>query len=46
MDLGIIGFVDLTHDHFQVREGVEIQNVDVISAIQELMLKVTINEKK
>ncbi|HAN57403.1 redox-sensing transcriptional repressor Rex [Intestinibaculum porci] len=37
--LGIKGIVDFTHNHFIVPEGVEVQNVDVVVAIQELELK-------
>lgn len=37
--LGVKGIVDFTHDHFIVPEGIEVQNVDVVVAIQELELK-------
>ena len=37
--LGVKGIVDFTHSHFTVPEGVEVQNVDVVVAIQELELK-------
>lgn len=39
MDLGIKGIVDFTHSHFTVREDVVVQPVDVVVAIQELVLK-------
>lgn len=45
MDLGIKGIVDFTHTHFLVREGVEVQPVDVVSAIQELALRMKANDK-
>ncbi len=40
MDLGIKGFVDFTHEHFTVDEGIEVKTVDVISAIQELVVQI------
>lgn len=39
MDLGIKGIVDFTHSHFTVRPGIEVQAVDVVVAIQELVIK-------
>ena len=39
MDLGVKGIVDFTHSHFTVRPGVEVQPVDVVVAIQELVIK-------
>ena len=39
MKLGIKGIVDFTHTHFTVEPGVEVQQVDVVVAIQELVLK-------
>ena len=39
MDLGVKGIVDFTHSHFTVRDDVVIQTVDVVVAIQELVLK-------
>ncbi len=39
MDLGIKGIVDFTHSHFKVRPGVDVQPVDVVVAIQELVIK-------
>ncbi|WP_249029914.1 redox-sensing transcriptional repressor Rex [Tannockella kyphosi] len=39
MDLGIKGIVDFTHSHFTVRPGVDVQAVDVVVAIQELVIK-------
>lgn len=39
MDLGIKGIVDFTHSHFTVRSDVVVQTVDVVVAIQELVLK-------
>lgn len=44
MDLGIKGIVDFTHTHFLVREGVEVQPVDVVAAIQELALRMKANK--
>ncbi len=43
MDLGVKGIVDFTHTHFTVREGVEVKPVDVVAAIQELVLKIHTN---
>ncbi|MBO6047944.1 MAG: redox-sensing transcriptional repressor Rex [Erysipelotrichaceae bacterium] len=37
--LGIKGFVDFTHSHFVVPQDVEVQSVDVVVAIQELIMK-------
>ena len=37
--LGIKGIVDFTHSHFTVPNGVKVQTVDVVVAIQELVLK-------
>ncbi len=45
MDLGVKGIVDFTHTHFTVRQGVEIQVVDVVAAIQELMIKMKSNDE-
>ena len=45
MDLGIKGIVDFTHTHFKVREGVEVQQVDVVVAIQELVIKMDSNRQ-
>lgn len=45
MDLGIKGIVDFTHEHFTVRPGVEVQTVDVVVAIQELVIKMHVNEE-
>lgn len=44
MDLGVKGIVDFTHEHFSVRPGVEVQTVDVVAAIQELVIKMNTNE--
>ncbi len=44
--LGVQGIVDFTHNHFIVPEGVEVQNVDVVVAIQELELKMKANEEE
>jgi redox-sensing transcriptional repressor len=44
MDLGIKGIVDFTHTHFLVKEGVEVQPVDVVAAIQELAIRMKANE--
>ena len=45
MDLGIKGIVDFTHTHFTVRPGVEVQQVDVVVAIQELVIKMDSNQQ-
>lgn len=45
MDLGIRGIVDFTHTHFTVRPGVEVQQVDVVVAIQELVIKMDSNRQ-
>ena len=42
--LGIKGIVDFTHSHFMVGEGVEVQTVDVVVAIQELVIKMKTND--
>ena len=42
--LGIKGIVDFTHSHFMVGEGVEVQTVDVVVAIQELVIKMKSND--
>jgi len=38
ISLGIKGIVDFTHSHFTVPEDVEVQPVDVVVAIQELII--------
>lgn len=43
--LGIRGIVDFTHSYFIVPKGVEVQNVDVVVAIQELELKMKANKE-
>lgn len=45
VDLGIRGIVDFTHSHFTVPEGVEVQSVDVVVAIQELIIKMHANDE-
>lgn len=45
MNLGIKGIVDFTHSHFTVREDVVVQTVDVVMAIQELVLKMHVNDE-
>lgn len=45
MDLGIKGIVDYTHSHFTVRSDVVVQSVDVVVAIQELVLKMRSNDE-
>lgn len=45
MDLGIKGIVDFTHSHFTVRPGVDVQTVDVVVAIQELIIKMNANDE-
>ncbi|MGX8680351.1 MAG: redox-sensing transcriptional repressor Rex [bacterium] len=44
--LGIKGIVDFTHSYFIVPKGIEVQNVDVVMAIQELELKMKANEEE
>lgn len=39
VDAGIKGIVDFSHDHIQVPKGVIIKQVDVVSAIQELVFQ-------
>lgn len=39
MQLGVKGIVDFTHTHFTVHDDVVVQTVDVVVAIQELVLK-------
>ena len=36
---GIKGIVDFTHEHIRIPEGVNIKQVDVVSAIQELVFE-------
>ena len=38
--LGIQGIVDFTHSHFKVPYGIEVQHVDVVVAIQELIVNI------
>lgn len=45
MELGVKGIVDFTHDHFIVKPDVVVQNVDVVVAIQELILKMNVNDE-
>lgn len=45
LDLGIKGIVDFTHSHFTVRPGVDVQTVDVVVAIQELIIKMNANDE-
>ena len=45
MNLGIKGIVDFTHTHFTVKPGVEVQTVDVVVAIQELAIKMHLNNE-
>ena len=45
MDLGIKGIVDFTHTHFTVKDDVVVQTVDVVVAIQELVLKMHVNDE-
>ena len=39
--LGVKGIVDFTHTYFYVPNDVVVQNVDVVVAIQELVLKMS-----
>ena len=45
MALGIKGIVDFTHDHFTVKPDVVVQTVDVVVAIQELILKMNAHDE-
>lgn len=45
LKLGIKGIVDFTHNHFTVPKGIEVQSVDVVVAIQELVIKMNTNEE-
>lgn len=45
MELGIKGIVDFTHSHFTVNDDVVVQPVDVVVAIQELVLKMRANDE-
>ena len=44
-ELGVKGIVDFTHEHFSVKPGVEVQTVDVVAAIQELVIKMNANDE-
>ncbi|MCD7839863.1 MAG: redox-sensing transcriptional repressor Rex [Erysipelotrichaceae bacterium] len=44
MALGVKGIVDFTHTHFTVNKDVVVQTVDVVVAIQELVLKMNAQE--
>lgn len=46
MDLGVKGIVDFTHSHFIVRSDVVVQTVDVVAAIQELVLKMHVIDEE
>ena len=41
----IKGIVDFTHTHFTVKDDVVVQTVDVVVAIQELVLKMHVNDE-
>lgn len=45
MDLGVKGIVDFTHSHFTVNRDVVVQTVDVVVAIQELVLNMNANDE-
>ncbi len=45
MDLGVKGIVDLTHSHFTVNDDVVVQTVDIVSSIQEMVLKMHMNDE-
>lgn len=45
MALGVKGIVDFTHSHFTVPTDVVVQTVDVVVAIQELVLKMHANDE-
>lgn len=45
MALGVKGIVDFTHSHFTVHDDVVVQTVDVVVAIQELVLKMHANDE-
>lgn len=44
-ELGVKGIVDLTHSHFTVPNDVVVQTVDVVAAIQEMVLKMHANDE-
>ena len=44
-NLGVKGIVDFTHTHFVVNNDVSVQSVDVVVAIQELILKMKLNDE-
>ena len=41
---GITGIVDFTHEHIKVPKGVLLRHVDVVSAIQEIIIEANSNE--
>ena len=45
MALGVKGIVDFTHSHFTVHDDVVVQTVDVVVAIQELVIKMDSNRQ-
>jgi len=45
MELGVKGIVDFTHNHFTVKPDAVVQTVDVVVAIQELVLKMNVNDE-
>ena len=45
MDLGVKGIVDLTHSHFTVNDDVVVQTVDIVSSIQEMVLKMHVKDE-
>jgi len=44
--LGIRGIVDFTHEHFIVPNDVDVKNVDVVVAIQELAIELSMKDQK
>lgn len=44
MDAGIVGIVDFTHTHFRVKPGVEVEPVDIVVAVQELVLRLNLHK--
>jgi len=44
--LGIRGIVDFTHEHFTVPNDVDVKHVDVVVAIQELAIELSMKDQK
>ena len=41
---GVVGFIDITHEHIRVPKGVILKSDDVVSAIQELIFEIKMNK--